>query len=1130
MENSTQIQFVDTFGITGPQGIIDVDTNTQFAINFAISDIKDPFSRKGVKSYKFRIVGSKEINQLLNHYYDINIIDGTFDNNRKQKVVVLRNGVIVLDNAYMQLLTINKDTKDDVFSDQEISYDIEVGNDVTSFFTDITNKYLSDLDFSDMNHLYNSTNVIATYPWDSIRDNTLGTGGYKYVLPYTTLTKYRLEECRPAISVYEYWNRIHQAAGYQWTWTGFDSNAIRMDKLWIPYNGDTPKMHNQEQYEVAAETVTPFTVTESSYAGLGHITQILGTQFICDVEVLDLLNAYDPVLGEYTSPIYTGTSAVDVTFKVTWSYSVDNTHSGNAYLTGPSGWPTAAGEWSYRGWCRMFNTTTGVASTQATFKTDHLLTGPGGGTILTPGMNLISSGTYTTGTIGVTGVSLNDVLITQVGQTGIAPPGLVFRTAISGGSPIHIVPYLTINEVEMIIIPRVDAYGYGALVDMNDFVPQKIKQSDFIKAIANMYNLVIDIDPSNDKKIIYTVRDTYYDRGTQKDWTLKLCTDKQSNINFISNTNAKKVILSYKADTDIVNTDYVSETKEIYGQLEYTLNNENIKGVDQKEIIFSPTPIAKTTFGTFNPMWNGIMPKCNIRVLLDGGEQSTTAPYSIVDYLIGTTEVGTTGITTYPMLTHQDNPDTPVFDINFGMNDKYYFPFTSLTNNNLYTMFWRRTINQIDTGKLLTAYFMLNEYDISALKLSDKIFIKDTWYTINELQYDPNSFGPTKATLMTVDDSLTITIPRTIKPGIPSVGAIAESATLSAVSAGVLASLNSNYSDASVLVLGTGNVINTDIKNTVIVGDNRIVESSNTIYADSIEVTNLTVNGKSMEDTLVWDRDGNDIVAVTGFTGAPNILPADNLVSDIGSSTLFWKDIYLDGTIYFNDEVTIGYRAGSSGTASVVIGGLSGTGLEASGSNAFATGDNSIASGTFAVVMGQDSQATGDHSFAVGNTSLATGNKSFACGGHASASHYGEFARASFFFATQADAQHGSVTYGYKTTGNTPTELFLDGIAGTQRFTIPFNSSYAVEIRGLAVDNATGDSAMWTGKGIIKNVAGTVSLVAAITPTQDQADASLAGTVLGVAAVSNYLELKGTGVAATNILWNITVNYTEIAY
>jgi hypothetical protein len=891
MENSTQIQFIQTFGQDGPIGIIDVDTAVQFPINFAVGDIKDPFAKKGVKSYKFSIVGSKETNQLLNHYYDINIVDGTYNNNLKQKVAILRNGVIILDNAYMQLLSIKKQTHD-VYSDQQIIYDIEVGDDVTSFFTKITNKYLEDLDFQDMNHVYSAEDVIDSFPNSAIRDNVLLTGGYKYVLPYTTLNKYRLEECRPAISVYEYWNRIHQAAGYQWEWNGFDSDQIRMDKLWIPYNGDKPKMNDQLLFQVAAERVTPFTTNGSPFPG--YMTD-LGAFFIANVEVLDLLNAYNPVTGIYTAPFYSGTSSLNATFKVNYSFNLVNPSAGTAYLSESGGLPLTDKFWTWRSGAALLNITTSTSSIGAVFSLDTIKSTSTSAFSVAPGTTVLSTGTITTGTIPVNSISLNDQFQTSVFSAIQANDTTIrFKSSIVGGTNIAVRPQLVITSIEMILIPNIDTYGFGNIVDLNNFVPQKIKQSDFIKAISNMYNLVISPDEINDRKIIYSARDVYYDDGTEKNWTDKIATDKGSDISFISNTSTKNIVLTYKPDKDSTNVEYTSETKEIYGQLEYIIGNENIKGLETKEIVFSPTPIARTPFGTYNPIWIGQTPKCNIRVLLDGGVQSTVAPYSIVDYDIGAVEYGETGIVTYPMLTHLDNPDTPLFDINFGLCDKYFFDFTSVTNNNLYSMFWRRTIGQIDKGKLFTAYFYLNEYDISILKLNDKIFVKDTWYNINSLQYDPNSFGPTKVVLMTIDDELAIDIIKP-RPGL-STGSLSESVILSDVSVGVYDSINWNRADGSVRVMGTGNLIGPDIKNVLVVGNNRIVEDSNTVYTENFVAENIILNGKDLQELFK----SVDTVQTTNATATTLT------VFDILDDTM----IYLSGTVNgYADDFSAGAGA-----------------------------------------------------------------------------------------------------------------------------------------------------------------------------------------------------------------------------
>jgi hypothetical protein len=162
-------------------------------------------------------------------------------------------------------------------------------------------------------------------------------------------------------------------------------------------------------------------------------------------------------------------------------------------------------------------------------------------------------------------------------------------------------------------------------------------------------------------------------------------------------------------------------------------------------------------------------------------------------------------------------------------------------------MFWRRTIGQIDKGKLFTAYFYLNEYDISILKLNDKIFVKDTWYNINSLQYDPNSFGPTKVVLMTIDDELAISYPKYIgligKP-------ILSAYTLEGLSSEIYNSLNFSYADSSVEVLGTGNVVAEGTKNVLVVGDNIVVEDNNTIYTKRLVAESIILDGVDLADTI----------------------------------------------------------------------------------------------------------------------------------------------------------------------------------------------------------------------------------------------------------------------------------------
>jgi hypothetical protein len=390
-------------------------------------------------------------------------------------------------------------------------------------------------------------------------------------------------------------------------------------------------------------------------------------------------------------------------------------------------------------------------------------------------------------------------------------------------------------DLQVEILPNSNTQPIGGFLTMNQYVPQKIKQSDFVKSIFQMYNLFADVDPSQPNNIILTHRDEYYDNGTERDWTYKLAKDREQNLEFLPDVSNKRLVLTYKPDKDTPNTLYIDATKEIYGQQEYIFNSEYVKDVDTKELIFSPTPIAQTTFGAVVPMIDGQAPKTNIRILYDGGEQ-TCGSYDIIESGV----TGTYGVTTYPAITHFDDALTPSFDINFGTCDFYYYNPQTLTNNTLYNMYWRRTINQINDGKMLTAFFYLKENDIHSLKLNDKIRIDNSWWNINRvIDYNANTDGLTKVELISVDTELDLA------PFITNTGNPAPSPNVQAALNSVLRSStisgNVILEGSQVAVMGRGNTIAQGVRGLVI-GDGQTLNEDGIITPriNGIPVQNLS--------------------------------------------------------------------------------------------------------------------------------------------------------------------------------------------------------------------------------------------------------------------------------------------------
>jgi|688.fasta_scaffold61495_2 hypothetical protein len=713
-------------------GFIDIKEGSNFPLNFASGDVRDLTAKKGSNSKTLTAIGSKNNHDLLNHYYDVNIVAGTFDINALTKCAVIQDGIPIMEDCYLQLLSVNKSQPNSNY-EQEVEYQLMVKDATSDLFTKLDNKYLTDLDFSELDHVITASNVVATFT------NTVA-DGYKYLLPWSGDNVYPLKEMRPAIYVKRYFDSIFATNGFSYTWS--TSAAAKFDQLIIPYNGDLPTV-DYDNYEVIATKTDTYTLTQSAGTNVGAVEPL--DNF---TEVLDSLSIFNPTTGEYTSPFYaTWGQAIMFNFNVNLSFSLDNTTAANAYLYALAfGLPF--GDFTYYPIIQIYKN--GVLYLTSPNGAMGSFTFFASNPPIAPGVTTFLNGIYDL-TIPVTNLVPTDVITAKVGvSVGNNNTPLWKDANSSGGTNVQVDLILDVNALTMTVQPGTYMIGTGSTVEMNRFIPKKLKQRDFVKGILSMFNLFVEIDKTTPNNLILQHRDDYYDSGNVVDWTKKLCKDIDQELVFLPDITSKKMILTYKADQDLPNTDYVGATNEIYGQLEYIFDTEYQKGIDTKEMIFSPTPVGRTTFGAYVPFIAGSAPKTNIRILVDGGVD-TCGAYNIYDY--GTT--GETGITTYPLLGHFDNPLNPTFDLNFATCDFYYYDGINPTNNNLYNKYWRRTVNQINTGKMLIAYFDLNESDIQAMRLNDKIRIDNSWWNINKIiDYNANVKGFTKVELISIDSEI----------------------------------------------------------------------------------------------------------------------------------------------------------------------------------------------------------------------------------------------------------------------------------------------------------------------------------------------------------------------------------------
>jgi hypothetical protein len=513
-------------------GYLEVKEGTSFPLNFQVGDIRDISSRKGNFSKTITLVGSKNNNDLLNHYYDVNIIAGTFDINAVTTCSVIQDGIPVMEDASLQLTAVKKVQVTDAY-EEHVEYEVLVKESKADFFTAINNKELTDIDFSDLNHTYDAFNVVNRF------SNTV-VDGFKYFLPGSGDVFYTTQEFKPAIFAKTYFDRIFQDSGFQYNWASL--SATKFDKLVIPYNGGIDNFDYLD-YVVRAEKTTPSTVTSPAQV----LQQTPFYTFAGLTEIEDLQGIFDPVTGVYTTPFnISSANAQYYEFNVVVSYTLDliNTGTVPATVSLPPFYRV-----KYRNTYNNF-----------------IVQGP---THVGPASVPVGTTTFATDTVAFTQQLSDPNILNQL--TNVQMQIQAVQSSLSTFYTPNVQLALNILSAKITITPSSNIVAIGGTIDVNDYVPKKIKQNEFVKAIFNMFNLYAEVDKSQPNLLNLVHRDDYYDAGKEVDWTLLLAKDREQSLSFLPELTSKKVILTYKADKDGANTIYTNATNQIYGQAEVSL-------------------------------------------------------------------------------------------------------------------------------------------------------------------------------------------------------------------------------------------------------------------------------------------------------------------------------------------------------------------------------------------------------------------------------------------------------------------------------------------------------------------------------------------------------------------------------
>lgn len=719
---------------------------------YSEADIREPDKRNTSFSKALELYETNEINRLFENIFQVNLATQTFNPNIKTSASQYEDEVLTF-TGYLQLLRITIKDGLHVYSCNIIG---ETGN----FWTDISNDLLSDLDYSDLDHDYTRTNIINSWDTSIIRDGVSeayapGNGYYYPLVNRGTIlgdeSIWRVKDFIPCIYDYEYLTKIFAAKGYT-----FDSVFLESEffKRQITYpNLDTITLSQTEldnrQFNVGRLTdLTLFDLPQSN-------PFINETAIAFNKETLPFFDAGNNYSGTtYTVP---NDGTYNFSTKLRLKFTITHTNplavfSDNIKFVGSFGSrlivriyrnTNVSAELIY-GVQNIF-TTTGLNFQNDNFKTFFETNTP-----------FYVNTEISTGDISV--ISLDSMVAKIRASFNLYRDGAFNPIRFYEADGTTLITTGSINVKCEIVADNNNTMFYGLVtstellegdtLEMNNAIPINIKQRDFVKDIMKRYNLIMQPDKTDPKKLIiepyydaYT--DLSYYNGSIVNLNHKIDHNKEIVVNPMSELDAKTYIYKYKADKDYWNIKYELKHAEVFGTQEENIVNDFIQQIQTSESIYSPTHnVANYTLGIAYPKIFDI----------DGGNIKRITPNLRVLYAkIKTTTASITFkedggtdliIQSYGYAGHTDDPFNPTYDLNFGLPKQVYYSFlgSQFTNNNLFNRFHKPFIDQISDrdSKLVYAYLWLKKTDIESFSFRNKYFIEDeilgdSYYRINKI-------------------------------------------------------------------------------------------------------------------------------------------------------------------------------------------------------------------------------------------------------------------------------------------------------------------------------------------------------------------------------------------------------------
>ena len=671
--------------------VIDLLQDISSEFTYAIDDVKDFGSRNTSFSRTISIPATAKNNKILgfafeismsnNHNSDLANVNTNFTPSQAAKCEIYVDKIQIF-KGVIRMLEI-------VMNNNVIQYQCAVFGELGGFITELGNKRLEDLDFSEHNHTYNVTEIEDS--WDTIN----GSGYYYPLIDYgdvsTGKDDFHVSTFRPALYVKEYIDKIFEGTTYTLDCAFFDTTFFK--SLIIPNNSQGIRGAN-DRFILGTKTISQILLNSNTPTARNADLPF---------DTTTLLN-FTENAGKSIFTYTDGTKTIRTIASIAGTYQTDAASSITAtlYIGGVS--------------VQAFTQNTSSANNPFSFSFDYT------GNILNTNQVRIeisvpvTANTYIV-TISSASVNLSQITsqITDVAYNGVIslnenlPKGIFQKDFfLSVCKMFNLYVYQdNLNDKQINVSPYIDFYSsavtnsldWSQKIDLGSSM--SIKPMSQLNARYYAYKYTPDSDFYNDnylKKYGQSYGDNLYD----------------SEFDYVKDTATTQIIFAPTVIT-------LHSGQDKYHPAIYKLSNNNTHEDPMDSVIRILIAKKKTGVSTW-------------KIQNDAGGTLAT-------------------LTSYGYAGHLDDPNTPTIDINFGVPKELQFPATTYPTDNLFNTYHLPYILEITDieSKLLSCKMYLNTLDIYNLDFSKYVWINGVLFRLNKVEgYNPMAYQTTQVNLLKV--------------------------------------------------------------------------------------------------------------------------------------------------------------------------------------------------------------------------------------------------------------------------------------------------------------------------------------------------------------------------------------------